>query len=100
MQLSLVFIVSIFAVSSVSQSMKYYRTFSDVLDGEGFSIQPMNELGGFFLSTDGITDTDCFSDHSRCFVHISALRQLSAYGPDGEENPYPQYTYAYKGALL
>lgn len=100
LQLSLVFIVSIFAVSSVSQSMKYYRTFSDVLEGEGYSIQPMNESGGFFLNTDSIIDTDTFSDHSRYFGHISAMRQLSAYGPDGEEDPYPQYTYAYKGALI
>lgn len=100
LQLLLVFIVSIFAASSVTLSMKYYNTFSDVLEGDGYSIQPMNEFGGFFLNSDSIEDTDYFSDYSEYFGRISAMRQLNAYGTDSDENPYPQYTYAYNGALI
>lgn len=62
-QITLVFTVCIFASSSVSQDLKYYNVFSDILDGEGCCISPLIDGSQSFIASADLDDPVTFSDY-------------------------------------
>ncbi len=99
-QITLVFITCVFTSSSVSQNLKYYNAFADILDGEGYCASPyINKLHRIIPSTE-IKDNKRFSDYGDYFENVVAVHQIIATGENGSENPYPQKTFAYDGCLI
>lgn len=98
-QISLVFVACIFTSSSVSQNLKYYNAFADILDGEGYCASLQIDSSCVIFSTE-IKDNKQFSDYGDYFDNIVAVRQIIATGENGSENPYPQRTFAYNGCLI
>lgn len=99
-QITLVFIACIFTSSSVSQNLKYYNAFADILDGEGYCASPFVDGSSRVIFSTDIEDNKQFSDYGDYFEDVVAIHQIIAIGENGAENPYPQRTFAYNGCLI
>lgn len=99
-QVTLLFIACIFTSSSVSQNLKYYNVFSDILDGEGYCVSPFIDGSSHIIPSTDIEDNVRFSDFGDYFGNVVAVHQIIATGENGSENPYPQQTFAYNGCLI
>lgn len=99
-QITLVFIACIFTSSSVSQNLKYYNAFADILDGEGYCASPFIDGSSRVIFSTDIEDNKRFSDFGDYFEDVVAIHQIIVTGENGAENPYSQRTFAYNGCLI
>lgn len=99
-QISLVFVVCIFTSSSVSQNLKYYNAFADILNGDGYCVSPFIGGSSHIIPSTDVKDNKRFSDYGEYFGNVVAVHQIIATGENGSENPYPQQTFAYNGCLI